>query len=176
MTSNWSWAARSAIGSAGNWGAERRPVSRLRQRRHRLAAQGLGRQARGLHVDFGLCDMVELRLQQHFAPQPELAFEALLVLVEDRRAGLAQRLANRRPGGHQCGERMQPLQMAQQRADHRYRRFPFLEYPAQDAFEPRHIAFARGHDRVVELERGAVADRKERVLEFDPTALADIER
>src|SRR5277367_78682 len=111
MTSNWSWAARSATGSAGTCRAERRPAGGLRERQHCLPAQGFGRQAGGLHVDFGLRDMFELGPQLRFAPQPELTFEAVLVLVEDRRAGIAQRLAYCCPGGHQCGERMQSLQM-----------------------------------------------------------------
>ena len=80
------------------------------------------------------------------------------------------------PGGYLRSERVQPVKMAQQCANDRYRRFPFLEDPAENAFEPGHIALGRGHYRVVELERRTVADREQRVLELDPAALAGIER
>ena len=53
---------------------------------------------------------------------------------------------------------------------------PFLEHPTEHPLEPGGFAFGRRHYRIVELERRAVADRAPRVLEFDPAALAGIER
>ena len=63
-----------ATGSAGNCRAEPSTGARgLRQRQHRLPAQGLGGQAGRLHVDFGLRDAVEFGSQPRLAPKPRAA-------------------------------------------------------------------------------------------------------
>ena len=71
---------------------------------------------------------------------------------------------------------MQPVQVAQQCADYRNRRFPLLEDAAEHAFDPHGIAFGCRHHRIVQLERRRVADREPGILELDPAALAGVER
>src|SRR3954447_2849308 len=71
---------------------------------------------------------------------------------------------------------MQSVQMAQQCADYRNRRFPLLEDSAEHAFDPHGITLSCGHHRIVQLERRSVADRDSGIFELDPAALTGIER
>jgi len=86
-------------------------ASGLRDREHRLAADRLGGQAGQFHVQLGLRDEVELRSQPRLIPQHELAFEAILLPVEDRRAGGAYYLCDCRPRGQSGGKHMQAMQV-----------------------------------------------------------------
>ena len=71
---------------------------------------------------------------------------------------------------------MQPVQMAQQRADDRDRAFAFLKHAREGAIERRGIALGGSQHRVVERQRGAVADDDLRIGEFDAAARAGVER
>src|SRR6478609_279878 len=68
------------------------------------------------------------------------------------------------------------MEMAQQRADNRYRGFAFLEHTGEGAVERRCIALGGSEHRVVERQRCAVADDGLRVGELDAAARAGIKR
>ncbi len=102
------------------------------------------------------------RRSRAVAPAGELAAKAVLLLEKDRRAGGADRLLDRAAAGHARGQQMQPLEMAQERADHRNRRLALLKDAGERAVERGGIALGGGQQRVVERQRGAVGDRRTR--------------
>src|SRR5438128_601943 len=127
-------------------------------------------------MQLGLPDPIELGAQPRLAPQSELAFETGLLLEEDRRAGAAQHVGERRPRRQLGSERMQPMEMAQQRADNGDRRPALLEGFAEYPIDLYGVALRRRQDCVIEFDRRAVADRALRVLEFHAPALSRIKR
>ena len=96
--------------------------------------------------------MVERRAQAWLAPRPELAPKPLLELEKDRWTCSAHHLVDSRAGAYACRHRMQPVKMAQHRADDRNRGLAFLEYAVEDALQSGHVAFGRRHNRVVEIQ------------------------
>ena len=110
-------------------------------------------------------------------PQPELASETVFLLEEDRRARACA--APRRCAVPAASRAARTCSRWRWRSNAR-----MTETGDSPSWKTRPstrstlacIALGRGHHRIVEFERGAVADREPRILELDPAAVAGIER